>query len=101
MERSDRNPGLGPISDQGVLLLRPKFDDDDGVLDEPTDEKDLPYRADPWAAVARSQVDPFSRVNFDCGPSTQAILHHCKSTVMTFLAREKDLMLMATSQTPG
>jgi hypothetical protein len=41
----------------------------------PTEYK-LPYRADPWAAVARSQVDPFSKINFDCGADTQALLHH-------------------------
>ncbi|MCJ1377925.1 hypothetical protein MMC17_001021 [Xylographa soralifera] len=36
----------------------------------------LPFRADPWAAVGQSQVDPFSRIPFDVGPATQALLHH-------------------------
>ena len=36
----------------------------------------LPFRPDPWAAVAQSQVDPFSRIQFDVGPATQALLHH-------------------------
>ncbi|MCJ1387697.1 hypothetical protein MMC18_000540 [Xylographa bjoerkii] len=36
----------------------------------------LPFRADPWAAVGQSQVDPFSRIQFDVGPATQALLHH-------------------------
>ena len=36
----------------------------------------LPIRADPWAAVGPSKVDPFSRIPFDVGPATQALLHH-------------------------
>ncbi|MCJ1398172.1 hypothetical protein MMC11_001369 [Xylographa trunciseda] len=36
----------------------------------------LPFQADPWAAVGPSQVDPFSRIQFDVGPTTQALLHH-------------------------
>lgn len=29
-------------------------------------------------AVGAMQVDPFSTLPFDCGPQTQALLHHCK-----------------------
>ncbi|MCJ1284197.1 hypothetical protein MMC26_003528 [Xylographa opegraphella] len=36
----------------------------------------LPFRGDPWAAVGQSQVNPFSRIPFDVGPATQALLHH-------------------------
>lgn len=34
------------------------------------------YRADPWAAVGTSDVDPFTK--FELGPATQSLLHHCE-----------------------
>ena len=39
---------------------------------------DVQRIADPWAAVAADEVDPFNKVNFDAGPETKAIIHHCK-----------------------
>jgi hypothetical protein len=35
--------------------------------------------------IAGSQVDPFSRLAFDCGPETQKLLYHCKGNVGCFI----------------
>ncbi|MCJ1474952.1 hypothetical protein MMC13_003612 [Lambiella insularis] len=48
----------------------------DAEINNALDDDGLRYRVDPWAAVARSQVDPFSKIKFDVGPATQALLHH-------------------------
>lgn len=91
------SPRLYEVDDKGQALIDPHkrrrlsspsdssslqtfgtiFADDDAIFDEARDEANLPYRADPWAAVAQSQVDPFSKFELDCGPATQALLHHC------------------------
>ena len=49
----------------------------DHELSIPLNDYDPNYHADPRAVVARSQIYHFSaKLNFDCGPATQAILHH-------------------------
>ena len=37
-----------------------------------------PYLADPMAAIAPSEVDPFSRLKEMSTPATQSLLHHCE-----------------------
>ena len=64
--------------------------------------KVVPYREDPWAAVAVEKIDPFSRLEVDnwqngngkgrmkglggIGPSTASLLHHCKFEVFFLLS---------------
>ena len=50
--------------------------DYDEAIDELEGNKVTRYRADPWAAVATSDVDPFTK--FELGPATQSLLHHCE-----------------------
>ena len=50
----------------------------------------LPHKTDPWAAVAASSVDPFSRFNADCGPATQALLHHCRYSFEKRVVQDAD-----------
>ena len=62
--------------------LSPQYEQDkksaaDHNLQTPPNDNDSTTHMDPRAVVARSQIDPFSaKLNFDCGPATQAILHH-------------------------
>ncbi len=42
------------------------------------DNGPLPFRFNPWAAVAAADVDPFSKINFGAAPAMQALLHQCK-----------------------
>ena len=51
--------------------------DYENAMDELKGGKTLPYQSDPWAAVAPSDIDPFSKLNH-LGPATQSLLHHCK-----------------------
>ena len=52
--------------------------DGSAVVPSDTQDSSQVYYADPWAAVGRSQVDPFSNTNFDNGPDLQSILYYCK-----------------------
>ena len=52
--------------------------DYENAMNELKGKKTLPYQADPWAAVAPSDIDPFSKLNCELGPATQSLLHHCK-----------------------
>ncbi len=38
----------------------------------------VPFRFNPWAAVAAADVDPFSKINFGTEPAMQALFHQCK-----------------------
>ena len=54
----------------------------DGAIKEMTLDKSRLYESDPWAAVAPSEIDPFSRLKVELGPVTQSLLHHCKYIVV-------------------
>ena len=56
---------------------------DSGTIVPPTQDSSRVYFADPWAAVGRSLVDPFSKTNFDNGPDLQSILYYCKLTSLS------------------
>ncbi|MCJ1419165.1 hypothetical protein MMC32_005518 [Xylographa parallela] len=74
---------LGPVQDY-VRRRQDEVYGSAGVIEVGSEEEipgapedyGLPFRADPWAAVGQSQVDPFSRIPFDMRPATQALLHH-------------------------
>jgi hypothetical protein len=56
-----------------LAAVIPNFEE---ALEELERNKDLPYMADPWAAIAASDVDPFSRMQMELGPATRSLLHH-------------------------
>ena len=47
-----------------------------------------PYLADPMAAIASSEVDPFSRFKELSSPATESLLHHCESSPGRMQSRE-------------
>ena len=59
--------------------------------------KGLPYQADPWAEVAVSDIDPFSRLCLQLGPATQSLLHHCMFKSTLALSWWKSLLIPAVA----
>ena len=59
--------------------------DYEDAIAEMEGNKIVPYRADPWAAVAVNEIDPFSKLKLDLGPATSSLLHHCMSAPARYL----------------
>ena len=70
-------PPVFAESRQSQLWGAVTFDYENAVA-ELKGKKTLPYQSDPWAAVAPSEIDPFSRLNCELGPATRSLLHHCE-----------------------
>ena len=83
-----RRVGVGGVNGEAPAQLWGLADEAEEAITELGGVHMLPYQADPWAEIAVSDIDPFSKLRMQLGPATQSLLHHCEPNLPRLLLRE-------------